>query len=73
MCLATAYWAHIDHIYYGAKVEDSLKYGNFQDVDILVELRKDPENRKIKFTEAMRPEAVEVWKEFSKMPDRAQY
>jgi len=25
MCLATAYWAHIDHIYYGARTEDSLK------------------------------------------------
>lgn len=73
MCLSAAYWAHLDHIYYGAKVEDSLKYGDFQDVDILAELRKDPKDRRIKFTEMMRPEAVEVWKEFSKMPDRARY
>src|SRR5580692_11383446 len=27
MCLATAYWAHLDHIYYGATTEDALKYG----------------------------------------------
>lgn len=73
MCLATAYWAHVDHIYYGATTEDSLKYGNFQDVDILDELRKDPKHRRIKFSEEMRPEAVEVWKEFSQMPDRAVY
>ncbi len=73
MCLAAAYWAHIDHIYYGARVEDSLKYGDFQDVDILSELRKDPKDRRIKFSELLRPEAVEIWKEFSKMPDRARY
>lgn len=73
MCLATAYWAHIRHIYYGATTQDALKYGNFADVDILDEVRKEPAKRRIRFTEMMRPEAVEVWKEFSTMPDRAQY
>jgi guanine deaminase len=73
MCLSAAYWAHIDHIFYGAKTDDALKYGDFQDIDILDEIRKDPKDRKIKFTEVMRPEAVEVWEEFSKMPDRARY
>jgi guanine deaminase len=73
MCLSAAYWAHISHIYYGSTIQDALKYGNFQDVDILSEIRKDPAKRNIKFTEIMRPEAVEVWKEFSQMPDRAHY
>jgi guanine deaminase len=73
MCLAASYWAHLDHIYYGARIEDSLKYGDFKDVDILAEIRKDPKDRKIKFTEVMRPEAVEIWKKFSQMPDRATY
>lgn len=73
MCLSAAYWAHIKHIYYGATIQDALKYGGFADVDILSEVRKNPEQRKIPFTEVMRPEAVEVWKEFAKMPDRAQY
>jgi guanine deaminase len=73
MCLATAYWAHIRNIYYGATTQDSLKYGDFADIDILSEICKDPSKRKIKFTQMMQPEAVEVWKEFSKMPDRAQY
>jgi guanine deaminase len=73
MCLAAAYWAHIDHIFYGATIEDSLKYGDFQDVDIYDEIRRDPKDRKIKLTQVMQPEAVEVWKEFSKMPDRAHY
>lgn len=73
MCLATAYWAHLDHIYYGATTEDSLKYGDFADTDILAELRKDPQERRIKFSEMMRPEAVEIWKKFAAMPDRARY
>ena len=73
MCLCAAYWAHIDQIYYGAKIEDSLKYGDFQDVDFYQEISKDPKDRKIKFIELMRPEAVAIWKKFSEMPDRARY
>lgn len=73
MCLATAYWAHLDHIYYGATTSDALKYGNFADIDILDEIKKDPKNRRIQWTEFMRPEAVEIWKRFSEMPDKAHY
>ena len=73
MCLAAAYWAHIDKIYYGATIEDSLKYGDFDDVDILTEIRKDGPQRKIGYEEFLRPEAVKVWQEFSQMPDRARY
>lgn len=73
MCLAASYWAHIDHIFYGATIEDALKYGDFADSDILTEIRKDPKERRIQFQEEMRPEAVAVWKEFSQMPDRARY
>ncbi|CCB87057.1 MULTISPECIES: nucleoside deaminase [Parachlamydia] len=73
MCLSAAYWAHIDHIYYAATTHDALKYGNFADVDILEEIRKEPSERKISFTEIMRPQAVEVWKEFAEMPNKAFY
>ncbi len=73
MCLAAAYWAHIRHIYYAATTVDSLKYGDFADIDILSEIRKEPSHRRIKVTQMMQSEAVEVWKEFSKMPDRAKY
>lgn len=73
MCLATAYWAHIRHIYYGATYEDSKKYGDFADDDIMSELRKAPEKRKIIFTEKMRPEAVAVWKEYAAMPNKEHY
>ena len=73
MCLAAAYWAHIDKIYYGATTGDALKYGEFADIDILDEIRKDPKDRRIKFTEMMRPEAVVVWKEYANMADKKHY
>lgn len=73
MCLSAAYWAHIDHIYYASTTTDALKYGDFADIDILDEIRKNPRDRRITFTEICRPEAVEVWKEFAAMPDRARY
>lgn len=73
MCLAASYWAHIDHIYYAATTADALKYGEFADISILDEIRKDPKDRRIKFSQMMRPEAVDIWKKFSEMPDRARY
>lgn len=73
MCLSAAYWAHIRHIYYGSTIQDALKYGGFADVNILEEIRKEPSARQIAFTEVMRPEAIEVWREFAAMPDRAHY
>lgn len=73
MCLSAAYWAHIRHIYYASTTKDALEYGDFADINILEELRKDPEERSIQFTELCRLEAVEVWKEFSTLPDRAKY
>lgn len=73
MCLCAAYWAHIDHIYYGARIADSKKYGDFDDVDFLDEIRKEPKDRKIKFTECSRDEAVNIWKKFSEMPEHVHY
>lgn len=73
MCLGACYWAHIAKIYYASHYEDVLKYGNFQDANILEELKKPTENRQILATELLRSEALEVWKAFSQMPDRAHY
>ena len=73
MCLCAAYWGHIEHIFYGATVEDALKYGEFKDVDFYKEVCKKPEDRLIKSTGVMREEAVKVWKKFAAMPDRAKY
>lgn len=75
MCLATAYWAHLDKIYYAAHVEDALKYGNFDDSQIYSELAKDAKNRVLPCIElnTMRPEAVKIWQAYAEMPDRKPY
>lgn len=73
MCLASAYWARLDHIYYAATINDALAYGDFKDSDILKEIRQESHERQIKSTELLRTEALEVWKEFAKMPNRARY
>ena len=73
MCLCASYWAHIKEIYYAATVEDAKKYGDFSDEDYFEEMRKSVEDRQIKMTQFMRKEAVDVWKEFQQMPDRAKY
>jgi tRNA(Arg) A34 adenosine deaminase TadA len=73
MCLAAAYWAHLDHIFYGATFEDALTYGHFNDLDIEDQIRQDPKNRRIEATEFLRPQVIEVWKEFQKMADPIHY
>jgi len=73
MCLTACYWAHIDHIYYGASVADALKYGEFKDVDFYAQVCKKPADRLIGMTQKMHTEAVDIWKKFSVMPDRARY
>lgn len=73
MCLAAAYWAHVDHIFYAASVDDALQYGKFKDVDFYQQICAKPADRLIGMTQKMQKEAVEVWKAFSIMPDRAQY
>ena len=73
MCLGAAYWAYIKEIYYASTVDDALQYGDFQDFDMYGEYKIAPNERKIKIYNIMREDAVECWKQFSNMPDRAKY
>jgi guanine deaminase len=47
MCMAAIYWARIDAVYFCNTEKEALAYG-FVDKLILEELRKSPEQRKIK-------------------------
>jgi tRNA(Arg) A34 adenosine deaminase TadA len=73
MCLATVYWAGIDGIIFGATVEDSKKYGNFDDDFIYEQFGKPRAQRSISETNMHRPEAVEVWKEYHARKDKVDY
>jgi guanine deaminase len=73
MCMATAYWAEIDRIFYSATVEDAFTYGQFDDRYIFKELALPPERRKISMQQMLREEAVEVWKRYQAKPDKIHY
>jgi tRNA(Arg) A34 adenosine deaminase TadA len=73
MCLATAYWAGVDGIIYGASVADSKKYGNFDDSFIYEQFAKTAKDRAIPQFSLLRPEAVEVWKEYYDRTDKVDY
>ncbi|MDQ3830538.1 MAG: nucleoside deaminase [Candidatus Tectomicrobia bacterium] len=73
MCMATAYWAEIDQIFYSATVEDAYTYGQFDDRYIYKELTLPPEKRKILMRQMLREEAVAVWKQYQAKPDKIHY
>lgn len=73
MCLATAYWAGLDGIIYGATVGDSKQYGNFDDEFIYEQFARPAKDRAISQQSLLRPEAVEVWKEYADRTDKVDY
>ncbi len=73
MCLATAYWAGLDGIVFGAEVADSKKYGGFDDAFIYEQFSKPPGDRSISQTQLLQDEAVAVWKEYAKLPGNVPY
>jgi guanine deaminase len=73
MCLATAYWAGVDGIIYGATVADAKAYGNFDDDFIYEQFNKNADDRLIPQQGMMREAAVEVWKKYSERTDKVDY
>ncbi|MGA2086055.1 MAG: nucleoside deaminase [Terracidiphilus sp.] len=61
MCLAAAYWARIDVIYYGASAADAARAG-FDDAFLYEELRKDQPARSLPATQLL---AEEAWSSFA--------
>jgi len=61
MCLAAAYWARIDAIYYGACAADAARAG-FDDAFLYAELRKSAAERQLPATQLLGDEA---WASFA--------
>jgi guanine deaminase len=70
MCVAASYWAGIERIYFSATVEDTLKYGTFDNRFLYRELALPPEQRQIRLTRLLPEEAIEVWKKYQAKPDK---
>jgi tRNA(Arg) A34 adenosine deaminase TadA len=69
MCVAASYWADIERIYFSATVEETLKYGKFDNRSVYRELALPPVQRRIPQTRLLPEEAVEVWKKYQAMKD----
>jgi len=61
MCLAAAYWARIEAVYYGASAADAARAG-FDDAFLYGEFRKDHLQRKLPTTQLL---AEEAWASFA--------
>jgi tRNA(Arg) A34 adenosine deaminase TadA len=65
MCLAAAYWARIDAVYYGASAADAARAG-FDDAFLYSELRKDAAQRKLPAQQLL---CEEAWASFAAWMD----
>ena len=72
MCLAAAYWAHIDFMVYAATRDDAAAIG-FDDSHFYEELSRPPKRRELRFTQLLRPEAVAMMECWNAMPDKVRY
>ena len=72
MCLAAAYWARLDAVYYGASAADAARAG-FDDAFLYAELRKDAGERKLSSTQLLADEAWASFAAWIASPNRVEY
>lgn len=63
MCLGAIYWAHLDAIYYACDREDAADIG-FDDQFIYDEIDRKTDDRRVKFVNLNREEALSVFKKW---------
>ncbi len=72
MCLAAAYWARLEAIYYGAAAVDAARAG-FDDAFLYNELRKDPAARTMPATQLLADEAWASLAQWIASPSKVEY
>jgi guanine deaminase len=72
MCLAAAYWARLDAVYYGASAADAARAG-FDDAFLYDELRKDASERKLSSTQLLADEAWASFAAWIAAPNKVEY
>ncbi|MGC9222426.1 MAG: nucleoside deaminase [Terracidiphilus sp.] len=72
MCLAAAYWARIDTVYYGASAADAARAG-FDDAFLYAELRKDAAERKLRSIQMLSDEAWASFAAWIAAPNKIEY
>jgi guanine deaminase len=72
MCLSAIYWARLDRIYYGFKIQAAAE-ALFDDEFIFSELNKPASQRKIPEIQILETEALTVLKDYIANPNRVIY
>ena len=72
MCLSAIYWARLDRIFYGFKIQAAAE-ACFDDVLIYQELNKPLNQRLIPEVQMLEPEALKVLKDYIAAPNRVIY
>jgi tRNA(Arg) A34 adenosine deaminase TadA len=72
MCLAAAYWARIDAIFYGASAADAARAG-FDDAFLYAELRKDQPARTLPAAQLLGDEAWASFAAWNVSPNKVAY
>lgn len=72
MCLAAAYWSHVDAIYYGASAADAALAG-FDDAFLYDELRKNAGQRKLRSMQLLGDEAWSSFAAWIASPNKIEY
>lgn len=72
MCLGAIYWAHLDHLYYGATKQDAAAAG-FDDAFIYKELAVPPASRRLITRQIADKEAVEVFRRWIDTTNKTVY
>jgi guanine deaminase len=72
MCLAAAYWARLDIIYYGASAADAARAG-FDDAFLYGELRKSTSQRKLPTKQLLANEAKATFDAWIAAPNKIAY
>jgi len=72
MCLAAAYWARLDAVYYGASAADAARAG-FDDAFLYSELRRDASQRKLYSSQLLADEAWASFAAWIASPNKIEY
>jgi guanine deaminase len=72
MCLGAIYWARINRIFYGFRIEDAAAIG-FDDTEFFRQMLLPANERQIPADELCRQESLELAAEYTRLPNRQHY
>ena len=72
MCLAAAYWARLDAVFYGAGADDAAKAG-FDDASLYQQFSRKPAARSLPATQFLRDEAWASFAAWMAAPNKIDY